>query len=298
MEEVSWRQKSRVLWLKEGDECTKFFHSIANSNRRYNSIDSLLIGPAPSNWVEICKLIGQFYRKLFTEKCNWRPLVDGLSFDSILESESYWLERDFGEQEERKVVKAMVGDKAPGLDGFSMAFFQTCWDVLRVDIMKVFSDFRTRGKFEKSVNASFISLISKIPGATNLKDFHPISLVGGIYKIIAQALANRLRMVMEKIISKSQSAFIRGRQFLDPVLIANECLDSRLRSGELDVTCKMDLEKRYDHVNWDFLLYMLRMCGFGGKWCSSIAHCISSVRFSILVIGTLTGFFSSSRGLR
>jgi hypothetical protein len=49
MEEVSWRHKSRVLWLKEGDKCTKFFHSIANSNRRYNSFDSLLIGDTQSS---------------------------------------------------------------------------------------------------------------------------------------------------------------------------------------------------------------------------------------------------------
>jgi hypothetical protein len=52
--------------------------------------------------------------------------VDGLSFDSILEFEACWWERDFGEEEVRKVVKAMVGDKASGLDGFSMAFFQAC----------------------------------------------------------------------------------------------------------------------------------------------------------------------------
>jgi hypothetical protein len=66
--------------------------------------------------------------------------VDGLSFDSILETEVGWLERDF-EEEVRKVVKAMNGDKAPGLDGFSMAFFQACSDVLKVDIIKVFNDF-------------------------------------------------------------------------------------------------------------------------------------------------------------
>jgi hypothetical protein len=63
-------------------------------------------------------------------------------------------------------VKPMNGDKASHPNDFSMAFFQACWDVLRVDIMKVFRDFYARGKFERSLNASFINLISKIPGAS------------------------------------------------------------------------------------------------------------------------------------
>jgi hypothetical protein len=130
-------------------------------------------------------------------------MVDGISFDSILESEASWLERAFEEDEVRKVVLAMNGDKALGLDGLSMAFFQACWDVLSLDIMKVFEDFHARGLFEKSLNVSFISLVPKIPGAISLKDFWPISLVGGVYKIIAKVLANILKSVLEKVISKS-----------------------------------------------------------------------------------------------
>jgi hypothetical protein len=212
------------LWLKEGDKCTKIFHSIANSNRRYNSLDSLLIGDTQSsNQTEISEHIIKFYQKLFTEQCRSKPLVDSISFDSILEIEASWLERAFEEEEVRKVVSAMVRDKAqrttanfllcilqPGPNGFSMAFFKECWDVLRGDIMEVFRVFHDRGFFEKSLNASFISLIPKILGAIALKDFRPISPEGGIYKIIAKVLADRLKTVLE-VISKSQSAFVKGR---------------------------------------------------------------------------------------
>ena len=208
------------------------------------------------------------------------------------------LEAPFLEREVKDVIFGMDKNKAPGSDGFSLAFFQACWDVLKDDIMAVFSYFHVCGKFEKSFNSTFISLIHKVSGASKLKDFHPISLVSGIYKIISKVLANRLRLVMDSIISIPHNAFVKGKQILDSVLIANESMDFHLKFGEPRLLCKLDMEKAYDHVNWDFLLYLLRTCGFGQKWCSWIAFCVCSASFSVLINGSPTGFFNSSRGVR
>jgi hypothetical protein len=129
------------------------------------------------------------------------------------------LEFPFEEKEVLEVVKGMNRDKAPGPDGFSIAFFQDCWDVIKKGIMGVFQDFYTHNKFVKSINASFLALIPKKFGAMDLKDFRLISLVSGVYKIIAKVIANRLRKVVDKIISKPKNAFVKGRQILDQLLL-------------------------------------------------------------------------------
>jgi hypothetical protein len=117
----------------------------------------------------------------------------------------------------------------------------------------------------RSLNATFVSLIPKKADAEEIKDFRPISLVGGVYKMISKVLAHRVTVLFGKIISSSQNAFIGGRQILDSVLIANECLNSQLRSGEAGLICKLDLEKPYDYVNWEFVIYMFQRCGFGER---------------------------------
>ena len=122
--------------------------------------------------------------------------------------------------------------------------------------------------------------------------------MGGLYKILTKVLANRIKRVMGKIISQSQYAFVEGRQILDAVLIANEVLDSILRRKKSDLVCKLDIEKAYDNINWEFVLQVMDSMGFGNRWLSWIKWCVSKASFSVIFNGSHAGFFQSSRGLR
>ena len=188
-----------MFCIKEGDNNTKFFHKVANSRRRYNHLSVLEVdGVIYEEDSEVADQVVQFYKKLYKETEEWRPFVEGLGFDQIEGLEREWLEQSFEKEENLRVVKELEGDKAPSLDGFSMAFYYHCWRVVESDVLAVFEEFYQHSKFEKSLNATFVALIPKKNGASNIRDFRPINLVS-VYKILAKVLAKSLERGFESV---------------------------------------------------------------------------------------------------
>ena len=131
-------------------------------------------------------------------------------------------------------------------------------------------------------------MIPKVKNPERVSEFRPISLCNVIYKIVSKVIANRLKPMLNKIISKTQSAFVAERLITDNILIAYESLHHMKTSctGKTGfMALKLDMSKAYDRVEWVFLEKILLKLGFQRSWVSLIMECISMVSYYILVNG-------------
>nr|GEX53438.1 RNA-directed DNA polymerase, eukaryota [Tanacetum cinerariifolium] len=147
-------------------------------------------------------------------------------------------------------------------------------------------------------NSSFITLIPKVTDAKFVNDFWPISLIRCVYKVITKVLANRLATVISDLVSETQSAFVANRQILDGPFILNEVLNWCKRKRKQAMFFKVDFDKVYDSVRWDYLLDILQAFGFGPNWCRWICSTFTSSMASILVNGRPTSEFPFRCGLK
>ncbi|KAL0300290.1 UNVERIFIED_CONTAM: hypothetical protein Scaly_3051900 [Sesamum calycinum] len=190
-------------------------------------------------------------------------------------------------------------DSAPGPDGFSSSFFKATWAVIGEDVCRAIMEFFNHGRLLKQLNATLLTLIPKVQMPTKVGDFRPISCCNVIYKIITKIMVKRMQFVLEKLIDNCQNAFVPGRSISDNVLLAQELL-SGYNQKKLPPRCtiKVDLQKAYDMVDWDYLLAVLRLFRFPNRFIAWVEQCITTASFSISLNGTIHGFFTSTRGLR
>ncbi|RVX18630.1 hypothetical protein CK203_006499 [Vitis vinifera] len=123
LEEISWRQKSREVRLREGDRNTSFFFKIANAHRRRNLLSRVKIN---GSWLteenEVRNGVMNEFKLLLSTVEGWRPCIRGMSFKRLEPVVATRLEEPFSEQEMLETLKGFCGDKASGPDGFTMAF--------------------------------------------------------------------------------------------------------------------------------------------------------------------------------
>ena len=269
-----------------------------NVNRNRNCIKGLLI---EGIWIDepnkVKEEIRTFFSERFQEADSHRPKIDGITFKTIDQQQNAMLVAPFQEIEIQNAFWECSNDKSPGPYGINFRFIKQFWDTLKHDIFRYIHEFHANGVIPQGCNASFIAFIPKISNPQHLGEYRPISLIGCMYKIVAKLLAIRIRKVMPEIIEETQFAFIEGRHMLRSVLITNEIIDEAKNNHKPCLIFKIDFEKAYDSVSWEFLLYMLRRFGFSSRWIKWIEG-IKSMSISVLVNGSPTTEFLPQKGIR
>ncbi|KAL2225254.1 UNVERIFIED_CONTAM: hypothetical protein Sindi_3094700 [Sesamum indicum] len=272
LEQIMLQQRAKMQWMKDGDQCSRvFFRKIAQ--RREAPEDGC-------QWIFVILDRGQGTVSLMRKLINY-------SFHSPAD-------------DVKQAMFDIADDKGtPGPDGYSSRFFKAAWPVVGEEVTRAVLDFFSTGKLLKQVNSTILALIPKVHTPMSVNDFRPISCCNVLYKIIAKLLVQKISVLLDKIVSPCQTAFIPGRSIGDNIMLAQE-LFSRYNQMRLPPRCalKVDIRKAYDTVEWDFLLAVLQLFGFPPTFTRWIEECVTTTSFSIGLNGKPHGFFAGARGLR
>ncbi|GJR29249.1 hypothetical protein Tco_1105481 [Tanacetum coccineum] len=252
-------QKAKIKWSIEGDENSNFFHGILNKKRNQMNIRGITIDGV---WKEQPNDVKQeflsHFQDRFAKPSERRANIDMRFPKTISEDQSQDLEREVSKQEIKTAVWGCGTGRNPRPYGFSFGFYRHFWPVIEHDVYMAVNHFFIHGEIPPGCNSSFIALIPKVPDAN-----------------------------LGVMLNEVQSAFIAERQMLDGPFILNEILQWCTKKKKKTLIFKVDFEKAFDSIRWDFLDDVLKGVGFRiysvfhmsiFKVPSKVLHILESIR--------------------
>lgn len=189
------------------------------------------------------------------------------------------------------MIFSMKGNTAPGPDGFGVVFYKNCWGLIKDEIMEMINDFYMGNLDIDRLNYGIITLIPKVQEAKSVKQYRPICLLNVSFKIFTKLLAERLAGMAQKLIDPCQSAFIRGRYIMDGAVMLHEIIHELRIKKKKGVILKIDFEKAYDSVHWDFVDNVMIRKGFCDKLRGWIMSTIKGGKVGVNINGENSPYF-------
>ncbi|XP_075084856.1 uncharacterized protein LOC142168095 [Nicotiana tabacum] len=275
IEKQYWKQKAAMTWFAEGARNISFFHNHVNGKRK--KLQLKRIKSSSGVWIkdqeQLATAAVDFYQKQFTNEgdASEFSLLNNVP-SMVTMDQNLELSRLPTIEEVRASSFELSGESASGPDGFTGLFYQTCWDVIDVDIHNMVLHFYGGATLPKSITHTNLVLQPKKPRVEIFSNLRLISLSNFINK---------------------------GRSIFENILSTQEIItDIRLRGKPGNVVIKLDMAKANDRVSWKYLLHVLRKMGFSEHFINMVWNLMSNNWFSVLVNGQSSRFFKSTRGVK
>lgn len=228
-EELLWYQQSRESWIRSGDRNTKYYHLATKVRRKQNKgcILADTAGRLAGSIEESGKFLQDYFSNIFAgQDAGGDSRVLGGGFPYL--DTAYWTNLNcvITREEVKTEMFDMAPYKAPGPDGLPAGFYQKAWSIVGDSICSLVETYFETGTLPDGINDTLISLIPKVACPESVTQFGPISLCNVCYKVITKVMVNRMKPLLEKLVSREQSSFIPGRQIADNIVVYQEVLHS------------------------------------------------------------------------
>ena len=222
-----WHQRSRHLWITNGDWNTSFFHQKASNRKEKNSI----LGITNENgvWQEddlvVERVILDYFTSIFHTNgpTDTTAVVEAIQ-PVVIDPMNEYIYQPFQADEIHRALKQMHPKKSPGPDGMPPLFYQHFWSLSGECVTNAILAFLNSGVIPPKFNETHIVLIPKVKNPTKVTQYRPISLSNVISRLASKVLANRLKSLLPDIIREIQSAFISSHLITNNVLVACETI--------------------------------------------------------------------------
>ena len=301
--------QTHAKYLEEGERPTKFFFAAqkfqekANCILQLNVVDSHGHTKEVFDQAELRTEIADFYEKLFTKQPNLDKDLQEFFLSNIKrklpETKKAELDRKFTRKELRDATFQSKLGTSPGWDGLPYEFYRFFWDLLK-DAFYEMQDCCLNDicHLTNTQRKSIVTLLFKGGVAENILNWRPVSLLCCDYKILAKAIANRLRNVLGIVAHEDQTCAVPGRSIFSNLYLTRDIIQYTEQKRIKGYIINIDQEKAFDRVDREFLFDVLERMNFGPNFIKWIRAIYRDSETSVLVNGYMTKFFLTTRGLR
>ena len=295
--------RSRARWFADGEKITKYFCSLEKRNYISKNMNSLIKkdGSKITDCSSIVEEVTNFYKNLYKQKelenVEIHDLVKNLP--SLSNEESFKLEGEITLDEASFALKNMKNYKSPGTDGFTTEFFKFFWLKLGPFVVRTLNDSFRKGELSITQKQGIIVCLPKGDKSREyLTNWRPITLLNVVYKIGSTCIANRLKLVLPKLVDEDQTGFIKGRFLGDNIRLLYDTISFVNDNNLPGLVLSLDFEKAFDSVDWGFMEKVLHAFGFGNDIIRWINTFYKDINAYVMVNGQLSKRFSIKRGCR
>ena len=232
----------------------------------------------------------KFYHALYTSNENVKFNIVNSTGIVLSNEQKARLEKEISQDEIRTALFYMAKGKVPGCDGLTVAFYIAFYGSLKNPLWEMFQYvLGTTRKFGLSSRKGLISLIPKGNKDTRkIQNLRPLTLLCTNFKILAKAMATRMKTVLPTIIGEQQNGFMSGRQIQDNIITTMDMVSHIYQSGKQAVIVTIDFEKCFDRLEHESIFAALEYFNFGPNFINW-----SRIFFNELLICTQNGGFQS-----